>query len=166
MIETTHSSPRCPACPLAFAAIIFSTLLLCYVAAAIPILAFVPVPAPLRCSARQAAPSWRPLLEHAEPIGKKRGGVVLSKGKPVTMAAETFSVVESSMLTCTLHDAAHSNFGGDFFFHPPLRGHVAMIRMFFPPFGAICIYICLLLLLDGKKVWTCFSGATGTSWAG
>jgi len=32
------------------------------------------------------------------------------------MSAETFSVVESSMLTCTLHDAAHSNFGGDFFF--------------------------------------------------
>jgi len=46
------------------------------------------------------------------------------------MAAETFSVVESSMLTCTLHDAAHSNFGGDFF-HPPLRVHVAMIRTVF-----------------------------------
>jgi hypothetical protein len=83
------------------------------------------------------------------------------KGKPVTMAAETFSVVESSMLTCTLHDAAHSNFGGDFF-HPPLRVHVAMIRTVF---FSLAQYL-YLFITGWKKVWTCFSGATGTSWAG
>jgi hypothetical protein len=34
----------------------------------------------------------------------------------VTMWGLPFSLVESTMLTRTLHDAAHSNFGGDLFF--------------------------------------------------
>jgi hypothetical protein len=165
----THSSPRFPACRrLAFAGMIFFyTLLLCYRYYCWPLLSQSPCIVPVPPAPRATRRPRDELAAAAAPGTRRRRDDRKNRtGDDGRRRRETFSVVES-MLTCMLHDAARSNFGGDLFLFPlspPLpsprsvRVHVAMIRTVF--LFPLAQYVCL-----SGKVWTSLV-AQRTSWAG